>query len=125
MYSRSRVGPPKQTLATFSGTGILPMRSPLGRDAVDAVAGARPDVAVDVDAEAVRDAGRDFGEHAAVAQRAVRDLEGADVVRPVRVRPEAGIGDVERLSSGEKARPFGRWKSSTTTRRLPSRGSKR
>ncbi len=38
------------------------MRSPLGRDALNAVARACPDIAVDIDAEAVRNAGRDFGD---------------------------------------------------------------
>ena len=78
------------------------MRSPLRRDAVNAVARARPDVAVDIDAEAIRNSGGDFGDHAALAELAVRDLEGPDVVRPVRVRPETGIGDVEQLLVGRK-----------------------
>src|SRR6185312_14175828 len=54
-----------------------------------AVACARPDITVGVDAEAVGNSGRDLRDHAALIQPSVCDFEGADVVRPVRVRPEA------------------------------------
>src|SRR5579872_2068345 len=82
--------------------GNLADESAIWRDAVNAVARACPKVAVDIDPEAVRDSGRDLGEHAAFAELAVRDLEGADVVRPVRIRPETGIRDVEKLLVGRK-----------------------
>src|SRR5271170_2669707 len=72
------------------------------RNAVDPVAGARPDVALDIDSESVGNAGRNFREHAAVAQLVVRDVEGADVVGPVRVRPEAGIRDVKQPFVGRE-----------------------
>ena len=58
------------------------------RDAVDPVACTRPNVAVNVDAETVRNSRRDVGDHAVSAERAVRRLEGADVVGPVGIRPE-------------------------------------
>ena len=51
------------------------------REALDAVSGAGPNIAVHINAKAVRDAGRYVGENAAVAKPAVRDVEGADVMR--------------------------------------------
>jgi len=56
-----------------------------GRDSVNAVACARPNIAVDIDAGPVRNTGRDFGDHSAPAELAVRDLESLDVVWPVPV----------------------------------------
>src|SRR5271170_3546254 len=73
------------------------------REALDPITGASPDVAFDVDAEAIRDPRGNFREHPAVAQRAVRaDGESSDMVRRVRVGPEAGVGDVERRLVGRK-----------------------
>ena len=87
-------------------------------EALHAVAGARPDIAVDVDPESIGNARRHVGQNPAVPQPAVvGDIEAADVMGRFGIRPEAEIGDVEMFSSGEKARPFGREKSSTTIRR--------
>src|SRR5271170_2137341 len=50
-------------------------------EALDAISGARPDVAFDVDAKAIRDPRRNFGQHSAVTQRAFRaDGESPDMV---------------------------------------------
>src|SRR5688572_13033560 len=57
---------------------------------------AGPQVAVDVDPETVGDAGLDVAEYAAVGQfLAVHHVEGADVVRRVRVMRGGGVGNVE------------------------------
>jgi hypothetical protein len=76
----------------------------LERKAVNPVARARPNVAVDVDAETVRNAGRDFGDNAAFAERDVRDLERPDVMRPIRVWPEASVRDVEKFLVGRQGK---------------------
>lgn len=85
-----------------------------GRDALDAVSGACPDVAINVGTKAVRNAGRHIGENAAIAETVPYDVKRTDVMRGLWIRPEAGIAMYRIDSSGEKARPFGREKSSTS-----------
>ena len=71
-----------------------------------------------VDAEAVEQARRAGGEHLAARERRAVGVtvEGADVAGGPATCVRAGVGDVEQLSSGEKARPLGCTKSVATAR---------
>ena len=82
----------------------------VGVVAVDALAGARPDAALPVDAEAVEEAGGRFGEDLAALQALAvgGDGEAADVARAVLDVGGAGVGDVEEFlvgREGEAVRP--------------------
>src|SRR5262249_47425216 len=76
----------------------------IARVATHAVAGRQPEVAVQIDAEAVEYADRTDREHLAARQRLAvgRHLELSHVVRTVRSVRYTGVGDVEQRLVGRK-----------------------
>ena len=86
MKRRLRCGPPKQTLATASGNADLADQRAVRVQAVHAVAGAGPQAAGLVDAEAVEQAGSQTANTSPpVSVPVVDDVEDADVARAVGV----------------------------------------
>ena len=83
---RLRRGPPKVRFDTIWGILILPSGAPLGAETNHAILAAGPDIALDIDPDTVGDARRHFCKDATLGELAVlADVEGADVMRPVRV----------------------------------------
>jgi len=81
----------------------LPDQLAIWRIAVHAVAGARPDVALGIHPEAVRHAGDDLGEDAAVGQAgALHHIEGDDVVRAARAVADPVSATYRLRSSGRR-----------------------
>src|SRR5258706_14055053 len=87
----------------------LAQQCAVGRVAVHAVAGAAPQIAVDIEAKTVEQADRAVREHFAAAEAAAigGDVEAADVVRSIGDMRGAGIGDVEHPLVGGKGETAG------------------
>ena len=109
MNSRLRQRPPKQRLAQRSGSAMWPIGSRGGIEDAHAVeirlahAPAAPEIAVDIDAEAVGRAGTGVDEHPAGAERAAIDVEHAQLAR----RHGAGFHHVELRFIRRERQPVG------------------
>src|SRR5262245_10869153 len=73
-----------------------------------AVGGAGPHVAVDIDAKAIKDAGRTDGKHLAAGKRpaVATDVEAADMARSVLLVARTCVGNVKALLVGREGDPI-------------------